>query len=212
MPWKCGQAAAPVACVARGIGSWRFRSGPRFCWFAALVVALTLSPLWEVVARLALLVSFVALISCLLRRSPASTWGIAVVVAAVSMYAFGGVSNALYSETSEQTKPTGTASSDLANADRPKRETEEASREVGSTDEEAKQTDAEGARASRSPISLLPCGTGHSRTAVSTSLPVRVVRGAGHDSPYSPGTGYSYDGLYSVDDHWYETGRSGFRV
>jgi putative restriction endonuclease len=43
-------------------------------------------------------------------------------------------------------------------------------------------------------------------------LPVRVVRGAGHDSPYSPGTGYSYDGLYSVDDYWHETGRSGFRV
>ena len=43
-------------------------------------------------------------------------------------------------------------------------------------------------------------------------LPVRVVRGAGHDSPYSPGTGYSYEGLYSVDDYWHETGRSGFRV
>ena len=43
-------------------------------------------------------------------------------------------------------------------------------------------------------------------------LPVRVIRGAGHDSPYSPGTGYSYDGLYSVDDYWHETGRSGFRV
>jgi putative restriction endonuclease len=43
-------------------------------------------------------------------------------------------------------------------------------------------------------------------------LPVRVIRGAGHDSPYSPSTGYSYDGLYSVDDYWHETGRSGFRV
>jgi len=43
-------------------------------------------------------------------------------------------------------------------------------------------------------------------------LPVRVIRGAGHDSPHSPGTGYSYDGLYSVDDYWHETGRSGFRV
>lgn len=43
-------------------------------------------------------------------------------------------------------------------------------------------------------------------------LPVRVVRGAGHDSPYSPGSGYSYDGLYSVDDYWHEIGRSGFRI
>jgi putative restriction endonuclease len=43
-------------------------------------------------------------------------------------------------------------------------------------------------------------------------LPVRVIRGAGHDSPYSPGTGYSYDGLYAVEDYWHETGRSGFRI
>lgn len=43
-------------------------------------------------------------------------------------------------------------------------------------------------------------------------LPVRVVRGAGHDSPYSPSTGCRYDGLYMVDDYWHETGRSGFRI
>jgi putative restriction endonuclease len=43
-------------------------------------------------------------------------------------------------------------------------------------------------------------------------LPVRVIRGAGHDSPYSPGTGYSYDGLYLVEDYWHETGRAGFRI
>jgi putative restriction endonuclease len=43
-------------------------------------------------------------------------------------------------------------------------------------------------------------------------LPVRVIRGAGHDSPYSPGIGYSYDGLYMVEDYWHETGRSGFRI
>ncbi|QIN82756.1 zinc-ribbon domain-containing protein [Rubrobacter tropicus] len=111
--------------------------------FAVLVVALILSPLWEVVARLALLVSVVALIWCLLRRRPASTWGIAVIAAFVSMYAFGGVSNALYSETSGQTKPTGAASSDQANADRPKREAEEAPREVRSTEEGAEQKDPE---------------------------------------------------------------------
>jgi putative restriction endonuclease len=43
-------------------------------------------------------------------------------------------------------------------------------------------------------------------------LPVRVVRGAGHDSSYSPGKGYSYDGLYSVDDYWQEAGKMGFQV
>jgi putative restriction endonuclease len=43
-------------------------------------------------------------------------------------------------------------------------------------------------------------------------LPVRVVRGAGHNSPYSPSAGYRYDGLYLVDDYWHEPGRSGFRV
>ncbi len=43
-------------------------------------------------------------------------------------------------------------------------------------------------------------------------LPVRVVRGAGHDSPYSPGSGYRYDGLYLVEDYWHEPGRSGFRI
>ena len=43
-------------------------------------------------------------------------------------------------------------------------------------------------------------------------LPVRVVRGAGHDSPYSPSTRYRYDGLYLVEDYWHETGRSDFRI
>ena len=43
-------------------------------------------------------------------------------------------------------------------------------------------------------------------------VPVRVIRRAGHDSPYSPTTGYRYDGLYLVDDYWHEPGRSGFRV
>ncbi len=43
-------------------------------------------------------------------------------------------------------------------------------------------------------------------------LPVRVIRGSGHNSPYSPATGYRYDGLYLVDDYWHEPGRSGFRV
>ena len=43
-------------------------------------------------------------------------------------------------------------------------------------------------------------------------LPVRVIRGAGHPSPYSPSSGYRYDGLYLVEDYWHETGISGFRI
>jgi putative restriction endonuclease len=43
-------------------------------------------------------------------------------------------------------------------------------------------------------------------------LPVRVMRGAGHNSPYSPSSGYSYDRLYLVEDYWHEAGRSGFRI
>lgn len=43
-------------------------------------------------------------------------------------------------------------------------------------------------------------------------VPVRVVRGARHDSPHSPAVGYSYDGLYRVEDCWHDVGRSGFRI
>lgn len=43
-------------------------------------------------------------------------------------------------------------------------------------------------------------------------LPVRVVRGWEGDPSYSPSSGYRYDGLYRVDRHWSERGRSGFRV
>jgi putative restriction endonuclease len=43
-------------------------------------------------------------------------------------------------------------------------------------------------------------------------LPVRVIRGEGHDSPHSPSAGYRYDGLYLVDDYWQDRGRAGFRV
>ena len=45
-----------------------------------------------------------------------------------------------------------------------------------------------------------------------TGLPVRVIRGATHRSPYSPDRGYRYDGLYRVEDYWRERGRSGFYV
>jgi putative restriction endonuclease len=43
-------------------------------------------------------------------------------------------------------------------------------------------------------------------------LPVRVIRGSSHDSPYSPATGYSYDGLYTVEDFWHDIGTSGFKI
>ena len=41
-------------------------------------------------------------------------------------------------------------------------------------------------------------------------IPVRVIRGATHHSPYSPATGYRYDGLYRVEDYWRDRGRSRF--
>ena len=55
---------------------------------------------------------------------------------------------------------------------------------------------------------------GNSALATSNllGLPVRVIRGARHHSPYSPLVGYRYDGLYAVDDYWQERGRSGFRI
>lgn len=43
-------------------------------------------------------------------------------------------------------------------------------------------------------------------------FPVRVIRSAEYDSPYSPNAGCRYDGLYTVSDYWHETGRSGFRI
>lgn len=43
-------------------------------------------------------------------------------------------------------------------------------------------------------------------------LPVRVIRGAHRKSHFAPSSGYRYDGLYRVDSHWSETGKSGFKV
>ena len=40
--------------------------------------------------------------------------------------------------------------------------------------------------------------------------PVRVMRGFKGDKKYAPPSGYRYDGLYRVDKHWAETGKSGF--
>lgn len=43
-------------------------------------------------------------------------------------------------------------------------------------------------------------------------LPVRVIRGAHKGNQYAPEKGYRYDGLYLVDSHWHETGKSGYKV
>lgn len=43
-------------------------------------------------------------------------------------------------------------------------------------------------------------------------IPVRVIRGAGLDSPYAPQAGYRYDGLYHVEAYWCEVGTSGYRI
>lgn len=43
-------------------------------------------------------------------------------------------------------------------------------------------------------------------------LPVRLVRGSRHPSPYAPRFGYRYDGLYRVSSYWKARGRSGFWV
>lgn len=43
-------------------------------------------------------------------------------------------------------------------------------------------------------------------------LPVRVIRGADKRNPYAPENGYRYDGLYQVESHWHDVGKSGFLV
>jgi hypothetical protein len=40
-------------------------------------------------------------------------------------------------------------------------------------------------------------------------LPVRVIRGAHRGSPRAPATGYRYDGLYAVSEHWSEPSVNG---
>lgn len=43
-------------------------------------------------------------------------------------------------------------------------------------------------------------------------LQVRVIRGAGHRSMYSPSSGYRYDGLYRVTEYQQLKGKSGHSV
>jgi len=42
--------------------------------------------------------------------------------------------------------------------------------------------------------------------------PVRVTRGHKHKGKYSPKSGYTYSGLFYVEDYWQERGKSGFLV
>lgn len=44
------------------------------------------------------------------------------------------------------------------------------------------------------------------------NLPVRVIRGAHKGNLFAPEVGYRYDGLYRVESHWVELGKSGFNV
>jgi len=44
------------------------------------------------------------------------------------------------------------------------------------------------------------------------NLPVRVIRGAHKGNSFAPESGYRYDGLYRVDSHWHEVGKSGFKI
>jgi len=43
-------------------------------------------------------------------------------------------------------------------------------------------------------------------------LPVRLVRGARHVSPYSPPSGFQYAGLFTVTEWWVEAGNDGFDI
>ncbi len=49
-------------------------------------------------------------------------------------------------------------------------------------------------------------------TSQNQGLPVRIIRGWKGDKTYSPASGYRYDGLYRVADHWSKLGKSGFRI
>ena len=48
--------------------------------------------------------------------------------------------------------------------------------------------------------------------SMNEGFPIRVIRGHKHKSKFSPNTGYTYAGLYSVVDAWQENGKSGFKI
>jgi putative restriction endonuclease len=49
-------------------------------------------------------------------------------------------------------------------------------------------------------------------TSEQLALCVRVIRGFRGDPAFSPSSGYRYDGLFQVTEHWLETGRDGFKI
>jgi putative restriction endonuclease len=42
--------------------------------------------------------------------------------------------------------------------------------------------------------------------------PIRVSRGAVHNSPFAPNSGYQYGGLYRIESFWSETGGDGYLI
>ena len=44
------------------------------------------------------------------------------------------------------------------------------------------------------------------------ATPVRVIRGFGGDPKFSPASGYRYDGMYEVKQHWFKKSAEGFVV
>jgi len=50
------------------------------------------------------------------------------------------------------------------------------------------------------------------RVNVAEGLPVRVMRGPRGGTAFDPRSGYRYDGLYTVEETWEQTGRDGFRI
>jgi predicted restriction endonuclease len=59
-----------------------------------------------------------------------------------------------------------------------------------------------------------PSDTGNAAllASITTRYPVRVIRGSTGDPHHSPNEGYSYDGLYTVEEYWTTVGVEGFRV
>jgi putative restriction endonuclease len=49
-------------------------------------------------------------------------------------------------------------------------------------------------------------------TSELAGYPVRVTRGAHAGSPYAPASGFRYDGLYAVVEHWLGTGDDGYKI
>ncbi|MEU5876352.1 YDG/SRA domain-containing protein [Spirillospora sp. NPDC047279] len=48
--------------------------------------------------------------------------------------------------------------------------------------------------------------------SITTRNPVRVIRGEGGDPRHSPEAGFSYDGLYTVEEYWTAVGVDGYKV